>query len=229
MVKILLLDLDDTILDFQKAEHIAVRQAIAQAGVEPTDAVCARYSQINQMHWQMLERGEITREQVLVNRFAVLFRELGHQADAEKVARNYEQLLGIGHYYLPGAEETVKQELFGRYRLFLVSNGTARVQDSRLTSAQLYPYFEKVFISEEIGYNKPSKAYFDACFAQIPMFSPDACLIVGDSLTSDILGGIRAGIRTCWINPNHKSAPVDICPDYEIERLADLPALLKNL
>lgn len=229
MVNFLFLDLDDTILDFKKAEHIAVRKAIAEAGVEPTDEICARYSQINQMHWQMLERGEITREEVLVNRFGVLFEELGHPAKPEQVARNYERLLGIGHYYLPEAEETVKQVLFGKYRLFLASNGTASVQDSRLKSAGLYPYFEKVFISEEIGYNKPSKAYFDACFAQIPGFEPEACLMVGDRLTSDILGGINAGIKTCWVNPEHKPRNKQICPDYEIERLADLPALLESM
>lgn len=229
MVEFLFLDLDDTILDFKKAEHIAVRQAIAQAGVEPTDEVCQRYSQINQMHWQMLERGEITREEVLVNRFGALFAELGHSVQPEQVARNYERLLGIEHDYLPDAEATVKQVLFGKYRMFLASNGTASVQDSRLKSAGLYPYFEKVFISEEIGYNKPSKEYFDACFAQIPGFDPAGCLMVGDSLTSDILGGINAGIKTCWVNPAHKPVQEQICPDYEIERLADLPALLESI
>ncbi len=229
MVKFLFLDLDDTILDFKKAEHIAVRQAIAQAGVEPTDEICARYSRINQLHWQQLERGEITREEVLVNRFAVLFEELGHPVDPVGVARNYENLLGMGHYFLPGAEETVKERLFGRYRLFLASNGTWRVQDSRMKSAGLYPYFEQVFVSEQIGYNKPDKAYFEACFAQISGFDPQQCLMVGDSPTSDILGGIRAGIRTCWVNPEHRSAPEGISADYEIERLADLPALLERI
>lgn len=229
MIRFLFLDLDDTILDFKKAEHIAVRQAIAAAGVEPTDAVCARYSQINQLHWQMMERGEITREQVLVDRFGMLFRELSHPADPVAVARSYERLLGVGHYYLPGAEQTLKQELFGKYRLFLVSNGTASVQHSRLTSAGLYPYFEQVFISEELGTHKPEPAFFDACIARIPDFDRSQCLMVGDSLTSDILGGIRSGLRTCWVNPQGKTAPPEITPDHEIERLTDLPALLDTL
>ncbi len=229
MVKFLFLDLDDTILDFKKAEHIAVKQVIAQAGAEPTDEVCARYSRINQQHWQMLERGEISREEVLVNRFAVLFQELGCTADARQTARSYERLLGLGHDFLPGAEETVKQVLFGRYRLFLASNGTASVQDSRLKRAGLYPYFEKVFISQEIGFNKPAREYFDACFAQIDGFQPEQCMMVGDSLTSDILGGMRAGIKTCWINPRHESTSEQICPDYEIECLTELPALLETI
>lgn len=229
MIEFLFLDLDDTILDFKKAEHIAVRKAINAAGVEPTDAICTRYSQINKLHWEMLERGEITREEVLVNRFRMLFEELGCPVDAVAVARNYERLLGIGHWYLPGAEDTVKKVLFGKYRLFLASNGTASVQHGRMTSADLYPYFEKTFVSQEIGYNKPSKAYFDACFAQIPGFEKEKCLMVGDSLSSDIQGGINAGIQTCWVNPRGATAPAQIRPDYEIKCLTDLPALLEEL
>lgn len=229
MIRFLLLDLDDTILDFKKAEHIAVQQAIRGTGVEPTDAVCARYSQINQLHWQMMERGEITREQVLVDRFAMLFRELGKTVDPAAVARSYEKLLGVGHYYLPGAEQTLKQELFGKYRLFLVSNGTASVQHSRLESAGLYPYFEQVFISQELGSHKPEPAFFEACFAKIPDFDRAQALMVGDSLTSDILGGIRSGLRTCWVNPQGKDAPPEIQPDYQIQGLSQLPALLAKL
>ena len=229
MIEFLFLDLDDTILDFQKAEHIAIRKAIREAGVEPTDAVCARYSQINKLQWEMLERGETTRAEVLVNRFGLLFEELGHSVDKEAVARNYERLLGIGHWYLPGAEETVKEKLFGKYRLFLASNGTASVQKGRMTSADLYPYFEHAFVSQEIGHNKPSLAYFEGCFARIPGFDREKAMIVGDSLTSDILGGINAGIKTCWVNPAGKNAPEHIRPDYEIKSLAELPELLEKI
>ena len=229
MIEFLFLDLDDTILDFQKAEHIAIRKAIREAGVEPTDEICARYSVINKECWERLERGEWEREEVLVNRFGLLFEELGREVDKVAVARNYERLLGIGHWYLPGAEETVKNVLFGKYRLFLASNGTASVQKGRMTSADLYPYFEQAFVSQEIGYNKPAKEYFDACFARIPGFEKEKCLMVGDSLTSDILGGIRAGIRTVWVNPNGKTAPEGMKPDYEIKALAELPELLEKL
>ncbi|MBR2047500.1 MAG: YjjG family noncanonical pyrimidine nucleotidase [Oscillospiraceae bacterium] len=229
MIEFLFLDLDDTILDFKKAEHIAIRKAIAEAGVEPTDEICARYSVINKGCWERLERGEWTREEVLQNRFGLLFEELGLTVDKEAVARNYERLLGMGHWYLPGAEETVKQILFGKYRLFLASNGTASVQHGRLTSAGLYPYFEQAFVSQEIGHNKPSKAYFDACFARIPGFDREKCLMVGDSLTSDILGGINAGIKTVWVNPEGRQAPAHIQPDYQIGSLAELPELLEKL
>ena len=100
--------------------------------------------------------------------------------------------------------------------------------DFGVTSANLYRFFEKVFVSQEIGHTKPSKAYFDACFARIPDFDPEKAIIVGDSLSSDIQGGINAGIKTVWINPDHKPCG-DIKPDYELEALHQLPALLETL
>jgi len=103
------------------------------------------------------------------------------------------------------------------------------VQKGRMTSANLYRFFEKVFVSEEIGANKPSMDYFGPAFAQIPGFDRSKAIIVGDSLSSDIQGGINAGIATCWVNPNHKEAPAHIRPDYEIEALHQLPALLESL
>ncbi len=229
MIEFLFLDLDDTILDFKKAESIAIRKTMAAFGADPSDANARRYSEVNDLHWKALERGEMTRPQVLTGRFQMFFGELGIEVDAQAVARTYEKHLSTGHFFLPGAEETVKEKLFGKYRLFLASNGTASVQKGRMTSADLYPYFEQTFVSQDLGHNKPSKEYFAAAFARIPGFDPSKCLMVGDSLTSDILGGKNAGLRTVWVNPHHKTAPAEIRPDYEIEVLADLPRLLEEL
>ena len=227
MIEFLFLDLDDTILDFKKAEYIAIGKTIRDFGVEPTDEVRHRYHVINKWHWEQLELGNLTRAQVLENRFKVLFKELGVEVDATLCARTYEKNLSIGHYFLPGAEEAV-DSLHKKYRLYLASNGTASVQKGRMTSANLYRFFEKVFVSQEIGHNKPSKAYFDACFAQIPGFDPEKAIMVGDSLSSDIKGGINAGIKTVWINPDHKPCG-DVKPDHEIEALSQLEALLETL
>ena len=229
MIKYLFLDLDNTILDFSKAESIAIRKTMRQYGLEPTDELAARYSAINDWHWKALERGELTKPQVVTQRFAVFFAEQGIDVDAAAVAKTYETYLSQGHWYLPGAEEAVKEKLFGKYRLFLASNGTPVVQHGRMTSADLYPYFEQSFISEEIGYNKPAREYFEIAFSRIPGFDPVECVMVGDSLTGDIQGGKNAGLRTVWINPGHKTAPDHLKPDYEIEYLADLPALLEEL
>ena len=225
MIEFLLLDLDDTILDFHKAERIALSKTIRDFGLEPREEVLELYHKINKWHWEQLELGVMTRDQVLVGRFDRLFQELGMEVDAAACMKQYERNLSIGHYFLPGAEEAVKK-LHETYRLFLVSNGTATVQHSRLTSAGLYPYFEQVFISQNIGYNKPDKAYFDRCFERIPGFAPEKALMVGDSLTSDIKGGINAGLKTVWVNPTHKDCG-SIRPDYEIEGLSQLEALLE--
>ena len=227
MFEYLFIDLDDTILDFKKAEYVAVQKTLRQQGLEPTEEVCQRYSQINQAHWEMLERKEITREQVLVGRFQVLFQELGCDADAEETAKIYAKNLSIGHYFLPGAEEAL-QQLAPKYKLYLASNGTTWVQEGRLDSANIRQYFQDIFISQQMGANKPAPEYFQRCFARIPGVDLSKTMIVGDSLSSDMLGGKNAGIATCWVNPRHKiSATVQ--PDYEIESLSQLPALLDKL
>ena len=227
MIEFLFLDLDDTILDFHKAERIAISKTIRQFGVEPAEEILSLYHGINKWHWEQLELGKLTRAEVLVNRFGVLFEHLGKPVDASACAKVYEKNLSIGHYFLPGAEEAVDR-LSKKYRLFLASNGTATVQKGRMTSANLYRFFETVFVSQEIGHNKPSKAYFDACFARIPGFDPEKAVMVGDSLSSDIQGGINAGIRTVWVNPEHKACG-DVKPDYEIEALSQLEGLLEEI
>jgi len=228
MLEFLFLDLDDTILDFRKAERIAIARTIRDFGVEPTDEILHRYHLINKWHWEQLELGKMTRAEVLENRFGVLFQELGVEADKTACARTYERNLSQGHWFLPGAEEAV-EALSKKYRLFLASNGTASVQKGRMTSANLYRFFEKVFVSQEIGHNKPSPEYFEAAFSRIPGFDKDKCLMVGDSLTSDIRGGINAGIKTCWVNPEGLPCREDIRPDYEIQYLHQLEALLETL
>lgn len=228
MFEFLFLDLDDTILDFQKAEHIALGKTLRGFGLEPTEDVLKRYNLINKAHWEALERKELTREQVLVGRFQVLFEEMGITVAPVSVARAYEDNLSVGHYFLPGAEEAVKS-LSKKYKLYLASNGTAKVQAGRLKSADISKYFAEVFVSQELGANKPSLEYFEKCFARIPDFDKSKAIIVGDSLTSDILGGQNAGITTCWVNPQHKAGRADIRVDYEIEALSQLEALLARL
>lgn len=228
MTRFVFLDLDDTILDFHRTERAALTKALLECGIPPTEAVLSRYHQIDRQHWQRLERGELTHTQVQEGRFRVLLTELGAALDPAEVNRRFRENLCGEQYFLPQAREAVER-LRQNHRLFLASNGTAAVQHARLTGAGLYPYFEQVFISEEIGFNKPSREFFDACFARIPGFDKSSAIMVGDSLTSDILGGINAGIRTCWVNPAHAPARANIQPDYEIENLSQLEEVLKTL
>lgn len=224
---IVMLDIDDTLLDFHKAEHIALAKALKQMGIEPEQEIMDKYSAYNTMCWEALERGELTREEVKVHRYELLFEDIGSDVSAKETTELYESLLGIGHYFMPGAEALL-EALYGKYRLFIVSNGTASVQDSRLKSANIAHYFENIFVSEKIGYNKPSKEFFAVCEAEIPNYSAEKTIVVGDSLTSDILGGINAGVKTCWFNPKGKPGREDIIPDYVITDLAELPTLLER-
>ena len=222
------LDLDNTILDFSKAERIALTQTLTERGVTVTEAVLLRYRDINIYCWEQLEDGKMARDEVLRRRFEMLFEELGLSCDGQEATERYEGLLHFGHWFIPGAEELLKT-LAPLHDLYLASNGVASVQHSRIASAGIEPYFKGIFISEELGAVKPQREFFEACFARIPGFDPARALMVGDSLTSDIRGGINAGIRTCWFNPGHKPERDDIKADYLFHTLSELPTLLETI
>lgn len=224
----ILIDLDQTIFDFKQAEKNSLGKTIRAFGLEPTEEVIARYEQINRGLWTQLEQGTVTHQQVLEDRFGNLFAAFGMEVDKAACSKAYGEGLGERHYYLPGAEEAL-EKLHGKYRLYIASNGTATVQRRRMDSADLYRFFDDIFISQEIGIEKPALAFFEGAFARIPDFDRSRAMIVGDSLTSDMRGGNNAGIATCWVNADGKPRPADIRVDYEIKSLAQLPELLENL
>lgn len=228
MIKYILFDVDDTLLDFGKAEAAAIRKTFERIGIPVTEELIRRYSEINAQQWARFEKGEITREKLLTERFDILFSELGINVPSEMAQASYEYLLGIGHYFVDGAEELL-EALKDKYELYIVSNGNASVQDRRLKSAGIIPYFKDIFISERVGFNKPSAEFFEACFKRIPGFEKNKAVVVGDRLSSDILGGINAGVRTCWFNPKGEAPDPDIPADYEIKHLSELPALLERI
>lgn len=228
MIEFVLIDLDDTILDFHKAERNALVNTLRHFGLEPTEETIDLYLEINQNHWRALEQGKMTRKQVNEGRFTELFRRFSMEVDGPVCAAYYLNQLSLTHDYLPGAEAVVKS-LCAKYSLYIASNGNSAVQTPRLANSGLNAYIQDAFISEALGENKPSKAYFDICFSRIPGFDPAKAIMVGDSLTSDIQGGINAGIRTCWFNPAGKANSTTIRPDYEINALSQLEALLETL
>ena len=221
-------DLDDTLLDFHKAEHAALLKTMHALDLPATNDVATLYSAINDAHWKKLEKGLLTRDQVLTGRFQVLFDELGVLRSPDEAWHTYENFLSQGHYFIPGAQEVLR-DLYPHYTLCLVSNGTASVQDKRIAHAGIARFFKEIFISQRIGINKPAKEFFDYCFEALPESSRERTLIVGDSLTSDIQGGRNAGITTCWFNPHHSQLRPDIPADYEIAALCELPPLLTTL
>ena len=228
MVKSIFLDLDDTILDFRRAERRAISETLRRFGIDPTPAVVDRYHELNRQQWELLEEGKLTRPQVLTRRFDLLFGELGVDRSSQEAQAAYEAQLSQGHFFMPGARELL-ETLAPRYDLYLATNGTPVVQAGRIQSAGIAPYFKDIFISERLGANKPSPAFFQACFAAIPNFDPAAALVVGDSLTSDIRGARNVGLRSCWYNPEDLPSRPDIVPDYTIHALEELPPLLERL
>ena len=228
MIQFVLIDLDDTILDFHKAERNALMNTLRHFGLEPTEETIALYLQINQAHWRALEQEQMTRKQVNEGRFTELFRRFDKEVDGPVCAAYYLSQLALTHDYLPGAEEIVAK-LSKKYRLYIASNGNIAVQTPRLANSGLNNYIQDAFISEALGENKPRKAYFDICFSRIPAFDPSKAIMIGDSLTSDIQGGINAGITTCWFNPAGKANTTGIQPDHEIHALSELESLLEVL
>lgn len=228
MIRNVLFDLDDTLLDFKRAEAEAIRHTLREIGIEPTDEVVSLYSRINRSCWAKLETGEWTREEVLHNRFDILFETLGLKGDAHATQKLYEYRLSLGAYYIEGAEEMLN-EIHGKYRLYLATNGIVNVQTRRLRDSGIEKFFDGIFVSERIGYNKPDKRFFDYAFLNIPDFKHEETVMVGDLLTSDIKGGINAGIRTVYFNPKGQKNDTGITPDYEIATYGELIKLLETL
>lgn len=227
MIKTVFLDLDDTLLDFHRSEAVAIAETLSGFGIEPTEAVKKRYSEINREMWEQLELGNMTREQILVRRFELLFEELGVDVSGLEARHKYEWNLGGSYFYIDGAEDLLS-ELSQKYDLYLMSNGTAAVQDRRIAASGIAKYFKGIFISERVGYNKPSREFFDLCFGEIPDLDREESIIVGDSLSSDIQGGKNAGILTCHYIP-HGERRDGPAPDYTIRSLGELPSLLESI
>ncbi len=223
----LLLDADDTLLDFSRTEKNALDLTFSRYGLKLTDEIRDIYHTVNHGLWAAFERGEISKETVTSTRFSRLFAETGYAVDGIAFARDYQLALGEGYYLIDGAKELC-EKLAGKYRLYCVTNGVAATQYSRLAGSGLNGYFNGIFVSETIGHQKPSRNYFRAVFNAIDHFSPEKAMIVGDSLTSDIAGGKNTGIDTCWYNPSGKTAEPALAADYEIRRLDELPSILES-
>lgn len=227
MVKAILWDVDGTLLDFLSAEKAAVQRLFREFGLgKCTDEMVARYSAINDSYWKRLERGEITKQQVLIGRYREFFAEVGVDPSlAEPFNARYQHALGDTVAYRDDSLEIVKA-LHGKVKQYVVSNGTVVAQTKKLQRSHLGEWMDGVFLSEELGAEKPSPAFFEKVFAALPDIPKEDMLLVGDSLTSDMKGGLLAGIPTCWYNPDRLPRPADMAMDYEIQDLHQVLSLL---
>ena len=226
-INVILWDVDGTLLDFSAAERRALEDCFRSFQMGPcTPELLARYSQINRTYWRRLERGELTKPQVLLGRFEEFFAEEGIDVSlAPQFNDAYQLRLGDTIVYRDDSYEIVKS-LRGKVRQCVVSNGTVVAQTKKLTRSGLGALMDGVFLSEQLGAEKPKKEFFDQVLAAIGPVEKSETMIVGDSLTSDIRGGDNAGIVTCWYNPEGIKAPEGYRIDHEIRDLHEVYGLL---
>lgn len=206
-------DADGTLFDFLRCEAEAVRETMAIFDITPTDALVSAYSEINDGLWKKLERREIEKSELVWRRFAIFCERFGFVADAKEMSRAYESLLATKCYLLDGAEALI-HKLAPLVKLDIVTNGLAPVQRGRFAICPFRDCIDGLYISGEVGYEKPDVRYFEAVAADHKDFCREKTLIVGDSLTSDMRGGIRFGIDTCFYNPKGKDVPTDLPVTY---------------
>jgi len=227
MIKVLLWDVDGTLLDFKQAEYAAIKKCfeIFELGV-CSDEMILRYSAINRKYWEKLERGEITKQEVLVNRFTEFFKTENIQTDcAVEFNKEYQKWLGETICFCDNSYELL-QSLKGRVKQYAVTNGTKAAQDRKLSKSGLINIFDGVFISEVVGCEKPGIEFFEHVWKQIGDYEKEEVMIVGDSLTSDIQGGNNAGIVCCWYNPKGMENNTDLKIEYEIDDLQKVAEIL---
>ena len=221
----LLWDVDGTLLDFLAAERYGMVKCCREFGVEMDEEMLSVYSAINRSWWEKHERGEVTQKEVLTERLRELFALYGvTYEDYDGFNERYQQALGEVAYPM---EDSLRLfgELGKHFRQYLVTNGSREAQEGKLRVSGLGRMADGVFISSVVGAQKPTKAFFDAVQASTH-YLPEETMIIGDSLTSDMLGGNNAGICCCWYNPRGAVRKEGIRIDYELHSLWELPALL---
>lgn len=224
--KILLFDADETLFDFAKSERYALEHMIQDFGIPYQEKIHLKlYIEVNSAIWKEFESGQITQEKLKTERFARFGKRLGAELDAELCAERYMSHLADASYLLDGAQKVV-EELQRSYRIGVVTNGLAAVQDKRVRHSVLQPYFETVVVSEELGIAKPNPGIFEYALKTMGVRDKSTVLMIGDSLTSDIQGGINAGLSTCWVNAHGKEHPASIQPDYEVKHVQELLKIL---
>lgn len=220
----LLFDADDTLFDFPRASARAFSFMCDRHGIPDTPEVQQLYHQINLELWAAFDRGEVTKEFVTLERYIRFLRALGSAEDPARCNEDYLSALGECVYPLPHAEEVCRALVEQGHLLYIVTNAVASVQRSRLKGSVFSRLITDAFISEDAGASKPDPAYYDYVRRRLPGMTAENCLVIGDSLATDIRGANNAGLRCCWFNPGRKPRPTDLRIDYEI---ADLRQLLE--
>lgn len=220
--KFLLFDLDHTLLDFDAAEDVALTQLLKEEGVTDIQAYKDYYVPMNKSLWKDLELKKITKQELVNTRFSKLFSHFGIEKDGVYLAERYQFYLAQQGQVFSGAMELLDSLIDRGYELYAATNGITTIQTGRLAQSGLAPYFNQVFISEQLQTQKPDALFYDKIGQQITEFSKEETLMIGDSLTADIQGGNNADIDTIWYNPHHLENHTQVHPTYEIHSYQDL-------
>lgn len=223
--KWILLDLDNTIFDFNTSSYLAFNAFLNDFGIERRSQYYDIYKKVNATAWQKLESGEITSDEVKWTRFQNFFEAIGIEKDPHQANICYLDHLVDNFRFIHQAEETVAY-LGSNYLLAAVTNGLKRVQRPRLHRSGIMAAFSVVVVSEEVGSAKPQQAFFDVAFSKMGSPVKKEVIIVGDNLTSDIKGGLDYGIDTCWYNHERIINGHDIRPHFEINSLDEIKEIL---
>ncbi|MDH9149214.1 YjjG family noncanonical pyrimidine nucleotidase [Streptococcus infantis] len=227
--KFLLFDLDHTLLDFDTAEDIALTQLLKEEGVEDIRAYKDYYVPMNKALWKDLEEKKITKQELVNTRFSKLFSHFGIEKDGVYLAERYQFYLAQQGQVFSGAMELLDSLIDRGYELYAATNGITTIQTGRLAQSGLAPYFNQVFISEQLQTQKPDALFYDKIGQQIAGFDKEKTLMIGDSLTADIQGGNNAGIDTIWYNPHHLENHTQAQPTYEVDSYQALLEFLDKL
>ena len=227
--KFLLFDLDHTLLDFDTAEDVALTQLLKEEGVEDIQAYKDYYVPMNKLLWKDLELKKITKKELVNTRFAKLFAYFGIEKDGLYLAERYQFYLAQQGQVFFGAMELLDSLIDRGYELYAATNGITTIQTGRMAQSGLAPYFNQVFISEQLQTQKPDALFYEKIGQQIAGFSKEKTLMIGDSLTADIQGGNNAGIDTIWYNPHHLENHTQAQPTYEVDSYQALLEFLDKL
>lgn len=217
----ILVDLDNTILDFSGSEHISLGRVFEEFGLTPTPSLFQQYHVHNHALWTRYEQGEITSADIVRDRFPSFFATLGIEADGAQAEAKFRMYLAEANLAVPGAYEVLEQ-LKKHCRVYVVTNGLKDSQYTRIAKAGMEKFFDGVFISGEIGYRKPERAYFEHVFQVIEGFELNKTLMVGDNLITDIGGAAAVGLDTCWFSDMPLPAESAVVPTYHIHTLSEL-------
>ena len=214
--KFLLFDLDHTLLDFDAAEDVALTQLLKEEGIANVQAYKDYYVPMNKALWKDLEQKKISKQELVDTRFSRLFAHFGIEKDGLYLAERYQFYLAQQGQVYPGAMELLDNLIDRGYELYAATNGITTIQTGRMAHSGLAPYFNHIFISEQLQTQKPDALFYQKIGQLIPDFTREKSLMIGDSLTADIQGGNNAGIDTIWYNPNHMKNNTNIQPTYEV-------------